>query len=677
MTTHQLIPAKPATTASPSFVPVRGGLLQRKCACGGTSGDCAECDKKKRNVQLKATVQRAPGSDLSSTFFPTLQRQLTIGASSDPLEQEADRVADQVLAAPVPSVFSSTLPHIQRFSEQATGQTVTTPASVDQVLADSGRPLDPALKQDMERRFGHDFSRVRVHSGVAAEQSARDVNALAYAAGNNIVFGAGQFSPENHKGRRLIAHELTHVVQQSGEMRRLQRAVMTMGALTVSIDYGNVNRVTPADQANRIVSMITTWSGSAPDAAQETAIRALTEPAQRWMMFGLQLLLSNSAAATLDRELAVERLLIHASGALYTPLPDPDNDFVREVLRVSGWSEVALTDRLTVPNAAQTTAVRTVVNPPPSSGSASDPLDAASLQTRLEPALRHLLTTLDPGNWTNVGTRSISTFQSIGDLIQAEARSFFSPYADASIANLFDIQPTWRASANIFDTGALIPNRAQRLGYLANRAEIVGRNIDAASPVFIDTNIFADVHFDATRAADRQELFNIISTMEADATIRPIVDRLIQHTGRQSGSGTATRIGLVTEFNADRATACQDHWRGIATLCHEVMHALVHPNFVATATRVSFPQVIREGFTEVLGVQLFNDRIVPKAASTMAFKTSLEAGVAGAPCPVPVPSSVGYGTAGAGAETIRNRVGNENFRAAYLLGRPELAGLPL
>jgi hypothetical protein len=68
----------------------------------------------------------------------------------------------------------------------------------------------------MGQRFGHDFSRVRVHSGGAAEQSAREVNAHAYTVGHDIVFGAGRFSPGTHEGQRLIAHELTHVVQQSG-----------------------------------------------------------------------------------------------------------------------------------------------------------------------------------------------------------------------------------------------------------------------------------------------------------------------------------------------------------------------------------------------------------------------------------------------------------------------------
>lgn len=172
-----------------------GVTLQRKCACGGTPGandECATCNSGK-----------------------LLQAKLAIGASDDPLEQEADRVADQVLARPANSTVSAAPPRIQRYTGQATGETGTAPASVDHVLASSGRSMEPALRQDMEQRFGHDFSRVRVHADGAAEQSARDVNANAYTVGHDIVFGECRFAPETHEGQRLIAHELTHVVQQS------------------------------------------------------------------------------------------------------------------------------------------------------------------------------------------------------------------------------------------------------------------------------------------------------------------------------------------------------------------------------------------------------------------------------------------------------------------------------
>jgi len=78
----------------------------------------------------------------------------------------------------------------------------------------------------VEPRFGHDFSKVRVHSGAAAKRSARDVSAQAYTVGHNIVFGAGRFEPGTHEGRRLLGHELTHVLQQSrsaGNVPPLQR----------------------------------------------------------------------------------------------------------------------------------------------------------------------------------------------------------------------------------------------------------------------------------------------------------------------------------------------------------------------------------------------------------------------------------------------------------------------
>ncbi|SFE85711.1 DUF4157 domain-containing protein [Nitrosomonas sp. Nm166] len=182
--------------SSPTFfTPVSSSALQRKCACGNhttAGGECPECSKKKMGIQ----------------------RKLAISASNDPLEQEADRVADQVMAAPANAAVSNTPLRIQRYMGQGPGDTGIAPPSVDRVLASSGRPLEPALRQDMEQRFGHDFSQVRVHTGSAAELSARDVNSHAYTVGNHVVFGAGQFAPNSSAGKRLIAHELTHVVQQ-------------------------------------------------------------------------------------------------------------------------------------------------------------------------------------------------------------------------------------------------------------------------------------------------------------------------------------------------------------------------------------------------------------------------------------------------------------------------------
>lgn len=192
-------------TASKPFFPVQACILQRKCACGNhitTGGECAGCAKKKMG----------------------LQRKLAIGASNDPLEQEADRIADRVLAMPAPAADSRVFLHIQRYSEPSGGQVNAVPDAVTQTLAAHGSPLEPALRQDMEHRFGHDFSQVKIHADGAAGQSARAVNAQAYTVGSDIVFGAGRFAPATHAGRRLLAHELTHVIQQSaGRVPSIQR----------------------------------------------------------------------------------------------------------------------------------------------------------------------------------------------------------------------------------------------------------------------------------------------------------------------------------------------------------------------------------------------------------------------------------------------------------------------
>jgi hypothetical protein len=90
------------------------------------------------------------------------------------------------------------------------------PSIVHDVLRSHGRPLNEPAREAMEQRFGHDFSDVRVHADSRAGESARAVNALAFTVGSNVVFAPGQYQPESAEGQRLLAHELTHVVQQRG-----------------------------------------------------------------------------------------------------------------------------------------------------------------------------------------------------------------------------------------------------------------------------------------------------------------------------------------------------------------------------------------------------------------------------------------------------------------------------
>lgn len=88
------------------------------------------------------------------------------------------------------------------------------PSLVREVLRSPGQPLDPATRNFMEPRFGHDFGRVRVHTDGRAAESARAVSARAYTVGDDVVFGANKYAPASQEGRGLLAHELAHTIQQ-------------------------------------------------------------------------------------------------------------------------------------------------------------------------------------------------------------------------------------------------------------------------------------------------------------------------------------------------------------------------------------------------------------------------------------------------------------------------------
>jgi len=106
------------------------------------------------------------------------------------------------------------------------------PPLVHRVLSSPGTPLDGETRAFMEPRLSHDFSQVRVHADAQADESARSVGALAYTVGRDLVFGAGQYAPQTESGKRLIAHELTHVVQQNSFGRPAIQNLEVGGAST-------------------------------------------------------------------------------------------------------------------------------------------------------------------------------------------------------------------------------------------------------------------------------------------------------------------------------------------------------------------------------------------------------------------------------------------------------------
>ncbi|MGH7890061.1 MAG: DUF4157 domain-containing protein, partial [Thermodesulfobacteriota bacterium] len=194
-------------------------------------------------------LQRTIGNRALEGFLKSgvIRAKLTIGQPGDVYEQKADRVADQVMRMPDLSKAQSKrvaeydkFPSIQRTcteceeglhrqpmeeeeemvqAKEETGATPEVSSTVESQINSirgGGHPLPDSVRTYFEPRFGQDFSPVRVHTDSEANESAQSVNALAYTVGRDVVFAEGQYSPETDSGRKLLAHELTHVVQQKG-----------------------------------------------------------------------------------------------------------------------------------------------------------------------------------------------------------------------------------------------------------------------------------------------------------------------------------------------------------------------------------------------------------------------------------------------------------------------------
>jgi hypothetical protein len=161
---------------------------------------------------------------------PRLQTWLGVNHPADTLEQEADRAAERVIRNGEPrqscpcgggcprcraerEAGELRRPQASSTREIEPGEP-RAPAVVDEVLRSPGQPLNEPARVFMEPRFEYDFSRVRVHTDTAASESADAVSARAYTYGQHIVFAAGQYHPGSPAGRRLLAHELAHTIQQ-------------------------------------------------------------------------------------------------------------------------------------------------------------------------------------------------------------------------------------------------------------------------------------------------------------------------------------------------------------------------------------------------------------------------------------------------------------------------------
>lgn len=222
-------------------VPPRSGVrpVTPTVASAGPAPGATGVSVSSPELKAEAGSRHAPSGHHFSRIpvHPTasleIQPKLATTAPRDRYEQEADRISAQVLrsgdASRVrtcacggtcekcrdggPNSESKPL-QTQRLRSESEGA-MTAPSVVGEVLSEPGQPLNPEARELLEPRFGHDFSKLRVHAGSQAAEAAGSIGALAYTSGRHIVFGRGQYAPGTPAGQRLLAHELTHVLQQT------------------------------------------------------------------------------------------------------------------------------------------------------------------------------------------------------------------------------------------------------------------------------------------------------------------------------------------------------------------------------------------------------------------------------------------------------------------------------
>ncbi|WP_295721203.1 DUF4157 domain-containing protein [Mucilaginibacter sp.] len=212
-----------------------------------------------------ATVQQQdlPQNDVSlegNVAGPFLQAKLSVGAPDDALEHEADNVADKVVNMPE----NSFIQHKTHFSEGRKAQLspltgsiqkkndisgTAVPSDVGRQIESSkggGNTMDEGTKSFMESRFGTEFSDVKIHTGAESGQLSKALNAQAFTVGKDIYFNQDKYNPGTKSGKRLLAHELTHTIQQGDVPQSVQRDtdVVNMPPMTITAGMPDTSSLT-------------------------------------------------------------------------------------------------------------------------------------------------------------------------------------------------------------------------------------------------------------------------------------------------------------------------------------------------------------------------------------------------------------------------------------------------
>jgi len=223
-----------------------------------------------QRASVLLALQSTHGNRYVQRVVAGIQAKLKVGQPGDIYEQEADRIADAVMQMPESKVQLQGKEEEEEIlqTKEISSKTPELESRI-QTLQRSGQPLPESVRAFFKPRFGYDFSRVRIHADRQAAEAARSVNARAFTLGRDVVFGAGQYAPETATGQRLVAHELTHVVQQGigTSVTKIQRVVEgDITQISITEDWARNLEDDELEQQIEIVrDQLTTLSSRTPE----------------------------------------------------------------------------------------------------------------------------------------------------------------------------------------------------------------------------------------------------------------------------------------------------------------------------------------------------------------------------------------------------------------------------
>jgi Domain of unknown function (DUF4157) len=501
------------------------------------------------------------------------------------------------------------------FERTAVFRSGALPESVLDVLSGCGRPLG-ASSVDFERHFGHDFSRVRVHTDMRAAASARDVDALAYTVGRHVVFGDRRFAPDTSSGRRLLTHELAHTLQQ-GEAEGVSAEI--------------VPRDDPFEHE-----------------AEQVAAAA---------------------------EIASARPLRRMSDLRVARVPDDP------------------TARARYPTVDERGRAQEILNPQhqaaAAAGGAVPPVtDPAGFRTDMTTRLNaHIDANLPAAQAREASSISLGLpqIQSLSDVAQPAVERFYGTYLRAAVHS--QAEQATRAGYRVRGHTHLVSERAPQADviachWVASRMQARGSDLIESYHVIADENA-AKRHCNAPAssgpapATERdQALFESVRDAIVAARLADLRTIVLFQSSFEA-DGEAFIQSQIAPVGGEQAgdTQRRGRWDALATLVHEMLHAVAHEQFRVAAGQIESTTLAVEGFAEYFTRPVYAD-LTTRARGDSTLRASVE-GVAAPLTAGVIPERESYQPLVDRVTQLKDILGSneENLRVAFFMGRLEYLGL--